>query len=348
MIQTRFKKSIACCGVFASILVLGGCQSEKFEALLNQGADTLIETMSETTVTEEVESVMSATEPVSRPATQEVMTYEAGQVFQVNNYNNEAVFEVVLTDVSYTDERNTYQDLEANEVAVLTFAIKNTSTQGQYFSTNWFQFYDESGMKLPEYSISSSYYSSTLLSAGRHTVVQTAVALKEGKGFEIELYDEWGSQSFGSIWISDAIETPYSFVATPNALPTIELNEVVKIAYEAEDLFNVAVTKVEWTESLDYERGETHPTVILTIEGENLMSTTEYLSESYFAAYDETGKQLLPAYPNTTYPSAEEIAPQKRATIQIAYFVPVGTIIEIEIGEMLDSLAVAKLVSSAH
>ncbi|CUN11755.1 DUF4352 domain-containing protein [Turicibacter sanguinis] len=188
------KKRLGYVGIWMALVLMTGCSidtpSGKNEALNESVTQSTNGVVEENITSSETEQLIESTGP-ERKGLGDALTV---QYFGVDS------FELAVTDVILTDERNSYSEKEVENVALITVSGKNISNESQMLSDSYFAFYDETGTKLDSYPVSSGKYSSIEeVSPGRQATIEFAIGIKSGSSIEIELCHVGESQPFGLI-----------------------------------------------------------------------------------------------------------------------------------------------------
>lgn len=122
--------------------------------------------------------VAKITEPIDLGDDGEGSSGEDLGTFKLGDKVNVAGTIITLKEVSYTDERNEFEEEQPEEVLIIDMDVQNATEEELYFDTYEFEIYDSEGTKMSSYPIDSL---SDTLQPGKNTSGRGAYGVS-GKG----------------------------------------------------------------------------------------------------------------------------------------------------------------------
>lgn len=119
--------------------------------------------------------------------TKEISTYRLNEDIYITN--SEGKYRVKFTNITETDDRNSYSDKQADRVVIIEYEYENmTDPEDLYISDYNFKLYDKDNNQLETYPIDIKYPGS--VSTGRKATASAAFALNDSNNYiELEYYD---------------------------------------------------------------------------------------------------------------------------------------------------------------
>ena len=147
--------------------------------------------------------------PVEEPEQQEqeVPKPQERQILEMNTpilttYAGEQDFELQITEVRFTNDRNEYYDgVPVENVVVIKIQGTNVGIEPHYLSDSKFNVYDSEGNLLDSYpTIDTQYSSIEEVNVGRKATIEIAYGIPQGTEFEIEVVDQITGDIIGSLY----------------------------------------------------------------------------------------------------------------------------------------------------
>lgn len=268
-----------------------------------------------------------------------------GQTFKLN-HNEKDVLEIAVTDVSLTDARNEFNEAVEN-VAIVTIEAINISDEVVSLDESYFHFYDETGKKLDLYPMSGyfldlEYSSNTRIAPDRRSTIKINVGITTGDSLTIEVIHIAEDEPFATIDTKTVVKTIFeSPLVSASYLEELELGTpFTLLSLFGEKIFEANIKSITLTDKRnEYMESEfpnraAETVAIITIEGKNIGTNKEALSDTHFLIYDETGA-LANAYPLiTTNKSLDWVEPGEKGLIDIVIGVKTGSSFDIEVRDI--------------
>ena len=268
-----------------------------------------------------------------------------GQTFKLS-HDEKDVLEIAVTDVTLTDARNEFNEAVEN-VAIVTIEAINISDEVVSLDESYFHFYDETGKKLNLYPMSGYFLdlefpSHTRIAPGRRSTIKINVGITTGDSLKIDVAHISKDEPFATIDTKTVVETIFqSPLVTASYLEELELGTpFTLLSLFGEKIFEANIKSITLTdERNEYMESEfpdraAETVAIITIEGENIGTNKEALSDTHFLIYDEAGA-LADSYPLiTANKSVEWVEPDQKALIDIVIGVKTGSTFDIEVRDV--------------
>lgn len=121
--------------------------------------------------------------------------YKIGDEVEIGDYV------VTITDAEYTDERSSVEDVDPDEVIVLSWRLTNNSDEDLMFTSGDFKLYVD-GMEMDTYSIEADLGNVT---PGRSVESKSAYAVMDDGEIEIEWSPTFNFDDLLAVWSLDDI-----------------------------------------------------------------------------------------------------------------------------------------------
>ena len=154
--------------------------------------------------------------PVEEPEQQEqeVPKPQERQILEMNTpilttYAGEQDFELQITEVRFTNDRNEYYDgVPVENVVVIKVQGTNVGIEPHYLSDSKFNVYDAEGNLLDSYpTIDTQYSDIEEVNPGRKATIEIAYGIPTGTEFELEVVDQITGDIVGSLYFKGSEQT---------------------------------------------------------------------------------------------------------------------------------------------
>lgn len=120
----------------------------------------------------------------------------------ITTYDGENDFELQITEVRFTNDRNKYYDgVPVENVVVIKVQATNIGNESHFLSDSKFNAYDSEGNLLSSYPTTDTQYSDIEeVNVGRKATIEIAYGIPQGTQFELEVVDQITGDIVGSLY----------------------------------------------------------------------------------------------------------------------------------------------------